>query len=83
MKRLHKVMNWLLLMTMLIVNSPLIYAEEITRVIDQTQAEQAYQEAVTEATTQTVGSENVNTETSSPDSKDIPKKGRRRCHPTA
>ncbi|WP_316606158.1 HNH/ENDO VII family nuclease [Streptococcus pluranimalium] len=62
MKRLHKLTNWLLLVVLLISNSPIIYAEEISRVIEQTQADQAYQRAVTEATTQTVGSENANTE---------------------
>lgn len=62
MKRLHKLTSWLLLVILLISNSPIMYAEEISRVIEQTQAEQAYQQAVTEATTQTVGSENANTE---------------------
>ncbi|MGT2754251.1 HNH/ENDO VII family nuclease [Streptococcus ovis] len=65
MKKFHKCMNWFLLVVLFITNSPLIYAEEISRVIRQTQAEQAYQQAVTEATTQTVGTENANTTTSS------------------
>ncbi|CYV00248.1 DNRLRE domain-containing protein [Streptococcus suis] len=62
MKRLHKLMNWLLLVTLLISNSPIMYAQEISQAIEQSQTEQSYQEAVTEATSQTVGSENANTE---------------------
>lgn len=65
MKRLHKFMNWLLLVTMLITNSPIMYAEEIGQAIEQAQLDAAYQEAVEEANEQTVGSENANTESSS------------------
>ena len=43
MKRFHKLTNWLLLVVLLISNSPIMYAEEISRVIEQTQADQAYQ----------------------------------------
>ncbi|WP_242237144.1 DUF6531 domain-containing protein [Streptococcus acidominimus] len=63
MKRLHKLMNALVLLVLLVSNSPIMYAEEIGQAIAQSQAEQAHQEAVEEAKSQTVGSENVNKET--------------------
>ncbi|MBF0779384.1 hypothetical protein, partial [Streptococcus cuniculi] len=72
MKRLHKLINWLLLSTLLLANSPLIYAEEIGEAIQQSKDEQTYQDAVTQASSQTVGSDNVNTAPSSSSSEDLP-----------
>lgn len=65
MKRLHKCMNWLLLIILIMTNSPLIYANEINQIIEQSQTEQAYQKAVEEANKQIVGSENANAENNS------------------
>jgi len=62
MKRLRKTIQWLLLLSLFVSNMPLIYAEEINQAIKQGQAEEAYKKAVTEASSQTVGSENANTE---------------------
>ena len=62
MKRLRKTIQWLLLLSLFVSNMPLIYAEEINEAIKQGQAEEAYKKAVTEASSQTVGSENANTE---------------------
>ena len=64
MKRLRKTIQWLLLLSLFVSNMPLIYAEEINQAIKQGQAEEAYKKAVTEASSQTVGSENANTEAS-------------------
>lgn len=74
MKRLHKFVNWLLLVTMLITNSPIIYAEEIGQAIEQAQLDAAYQQAVEEANQQTVGSENANTSQSSSEQSNSPSK---------
>ena len=73
MKRLRKSIQWLLLLSLFVSNMPLIYAEEINQAIKQGQAEEAYKKAVTEASSQTVGSENANTEgsTSSDASKPV------------
>ena len=73
MKRLRKSIQWLLLLSLFVSNMPLIYAEEINQAIKQGQAEEAYKKAVTEASSQTVGSENENTEgsTSSDASKPV------------
>ena len=62
MKKLHKCLNWVLLLSILLTNSPIMYAEEISQAIEQSQAEQAYQEAVEEANNQIVSSDNANTE---------------------
>ena len=64
MKRLRKSIQYLLLLSLFISNTPLIYAEEISSSIKQSQAEEVYKKAVTEASSQTVGSENANTESS-------------------
>ncbi|MGT2716673.1 DNRLRE domain-containing protein [Streptococcus respiraculi] len=72
MKRLHKVINWLALSTLLLANSPLIYAEDIADALQQSKDEQTYQDAVTKASSQTVGSANVNTASSSSSSEDVP-----------
>lgn len=61
MKRFHKVMNCFLLLILVIANSPIMYAEEIGQVIQQSQSEQAYRNAVTDASSQSVGTDNVNT----------------------
>ncbi|WP_242236803.1 DNRLRE domain-containing protein, partial [Streptococcus acidominimus] len=60
MKRLHKLMTWFLLATLLVSNSPIMYAEEIGQAIKQGQLEADYQEALEEANEQTVGSDNAN-----------------------
>ncbi|MGT2911558.1 DNRLRE domain-containing protein [Streptococcus cameli] len=60
MKRLHKCLNWFMLFSIILGNSPLIYAEEITQAIEQSQAQQDYQNAVTDASSQVVGSDNAN-----------------------
>lgn len=62
MKRLHKCLNWFMLFSIILGNSPLIYAEEIGQAIEQAQLDVTYQQAVEEANQQTVGSENANTE---------------------
>lgn len=59
MKRLRKSIQWLLLLSLFVSNMPLIYAEEINQAIKQGQAEEAYKKAVTEASSQTVSSENA------------------------
>ena len=73
MKRLRKSIQWLLLLSLFVSNMPLIYAEEINQAIKQGQAEETYKKSVTEASSQTVGSENENTEgsTSSDASKPV------------
>ncbi|WP_418968685.1 DNRLRE domain-containing protein [Alloscardovia omnicolens] len=65
MKRFHKLLNWLLVSCLLIVNSPLIYAAEIRDTVQQSKDEQIYRDAVKEISDKTVGFENVNTESSS------------------
>ena len=62
MKRLRKSIQYLLLLSLFISNTPLIYAEEISSSIKQSQAEEVYKKDVNEASRQTVGSENANKE---------------------
>lgn len=77
MKRFRKLMNWFLLGTILVSNSPIMYAEEISQAIRQGQLEAEYQDALKDATEQTVGTENSNTTTasSSANSNSSPKDG--------
>ncbi|MBF0788354.1 hypothetical protein IR123_10795, partial [Streptococcus sp. 19428wC2_LYSM12] len=63
MKKVRQLVTWLLLLTLVIAQVPIAHAEELKQAIEQGQAEQAYQEALEEAKSQTVGSENVNKET--------------------
>ncbi|MGT2972462.1 DUF6531 domain-containing protein, partial [Streptococcus azizii] len=66
MKQMRKVVNALLLLALLVSQSPLAYAEEIGQAIQQGQAEAVYQKALEEANRQTVGSENANVESPTP-----------------
>ena len=62
MKRLRKVFIWVMLLTIFISNSPLIYAEEIGQAIENSQAQNHYKQSVEEAKEAVVGSESGNTE---------------------
>ncbi|WP_228064159.1 DNRLRE domain-containing protein [Streptococcus acidominimus] len=60
MKKIRKFVTWLMLLTLVVSHSPLVYAEEIGQAIKQGQLEADYQEALEEANKQTVGSDNAN-----------------------
>lgn len=49
MKRFHKLTNWLLLVSLLLSNSPILYAEELHQAFETSQAEERYDKALEEA----------------------------------
>ncbi|WP_410531154.1 DUF6531 domain-containing protein [Streptococcus sp. LysM4] len=75
MKKVRQLVTWLLLLTLVIAQVPIAYAEELKQAIEQGQAEQVYQDALEEANRYIVGSENANTEqSSSPENSNPPSK---------
>lgn len=60
MKKIRKVCSWMMLLTIVLTNSPLIYAEEIQNAIETTQAEEYYNDSVDEAQDAVVGNQNQN-----------------------
>ena len=60
MKKIRKVCSWIMLLTIVLTNSPLIYAEEIQNAIETTQAEEYYNDSLDEAQDAVVGNQNQN-----------------------
>lgn len=61
MKKRRKIVSWLMLSTILLANSPLVYAQEIQEIVETSQSQAYYEEAVEEARETTVGGDNANT----------------------
>ncbi|BDD38991.1 DNRLRE domain-containing protein [Streptococcus ruminantium] len=64
MKKIRKLVSWLMLSTLLLTNSPLIYAREIQEIVETSQRQAYYNESVEEARKTTVGNENTITPSS-------------------
>ncbi|MHC5923975.1 hypothetical protein ACYT6T_09395, partial [Streptococcus pyogenes] len=60
MKKIRKVFSWMMLLTIVLTNSPLMYAEEIQKAIQTTQDEMRYQNAIDEVEEAVVGNQNQN-----------------------
>ncbi|WP_238141353.1 hypothetical protein [Streptococcus suis] len=58
MKKRRKIVSWLMLSTILLANSPLVYAQEIQEIVETSQSQAYYEEAVEEARESTVGGDN-------------------------